>query len=333
MRQKKKKAILGLVVGALLISVLNIPAFATDIEKSPYVETHKQIDLNNLNVSVVNSDKILVSVDENINLLKKMKATTEKRELEEYIKINPEAEDKIIEQMNDNQTLFAIGYTEALIEMNEEGQLERVKAEDTAMSIGELLIKPFVFTSHATNNPGTKYHLYLETSILGGNWVSSRGQYEYRTNTRAYWTDNSAESGKCYPAGGDDFLLAAVPTSMTIDYDSFSLKNNNGKAGTDYARNNGGTSFIQYQFADDPFGPAQMSEANLFIRAYGEKKTQTRQINSYYIHTWKQMSIQVSVTGGAGVGPDGPNLSVGLSITPGIQDKQWQLYSYVTFNF
>ena len=54
--------------------------------------------------------------------------------------------------------------------------------------------------------------------------------------------------------------------------------------------------------------------------------TAWRTINSYYVHTWKDLDISVSVSAHSG-------REVALSITPSISEKSWQVYSYVSFNF
>lgn len=330
MNIKTKKRLSIVLAVSSLLSLLAVSPSAQESE-SIYTEIHNQINLENINVSILNSEELVLSVDEDAGLLKKLKAQENKNKLEKYLKKVPEAKSDVIEELKYN-SIYAIGYTSAPLTLNKDGNWERIKKEEMTQSPLNFLLSAIFPTVSAASGTSSFGNLTLSSTITGGNWVSSEQNYEYDVVTRAYWTDNSAVSGECYPAGGDDFLLTAVPKSMMIKYDSFSLTNNNGKLNSDYARMNGGNSFIQYRLADDPLGPAQMKEARLSIRAFGSKMKSLRKINSYYVHTWKQMGIQVSESVDAEVGTD-LNLGVGLTITPTIQDKSWQLYSYVTFNF
>lgn len=326
-----KQIFVALTAFSVLASITMLPVYASEKAESPYVETHEQINFDNLNIAILNSDKIIVSVDEDVGLLKKVKANTEKEKLENYLKSNPIAGQNIIQNVQANENIYAIAHTDALVERNVDGHWERVKKEQENGSLVKALLSPFAMQANAASESSGYAHLSLESTIWNGNWNGST--YLYEINTRAYWYDNSAESGQCYPAGGEDFLLTAVPNTMGISYDSFSLKNANGSASSDYRRCNGNATYIQYAFEDDPFGPQQMSEANMYLQAKGSRTTQLRQINSYYIHTWKQMSLSVGITAGASVGPDGPSASVGLDIRPSIVDKQWQLYCPLRFYF
>lgn len=99
-----------------------------------------------------------------------------------------------------------------------------------------------------------------------------------------------------------------------------------GRPGQEYWRENGGSSYIRYGIKDDPFGLNQLESYDLFTTCWGKPTSATRKINSYYVHTWTEMTLNVSVSLNS-------SKEAGLTLNPGKTEKSWQLYNYVTFNF
>lgn len=99
-----------------------------------------------------------------------------------------------------------------------------------------------------------------------------------------------------------------------------------GRIGEEYARVNGNNNYIEYSVKDDPLGLNQLNFVKLKTTTWGKPLSSTRKINSYYVHTWKSLSLNVSVSGSS-------SKEVALSITPSIKDNSWTLYNNVTFNF
>ena len=99
-----------------------------------------------------------------------------------------------------------------------------------------------------------------------------------------------------------------------------------GVNGEEFWRENGDSSYVRYAIEDDPFGIVQNSSFYLSTTSIAPKSNEVRQIASYYVHTWKQMTLSVSVDVSS-------EKSVTLSLTPSIKDKSWQVYNYVSFDF
>lgn len=71
-----------------------------------------------------------------------------------------------------------------------------------------------------------------------------------------------------------------------------------------------------------------MSSVRLYASSKGNRANYYRTINSYYVHTWKSLSIKVSASASAN---SDKKYGVSLSITPSVSEKSWQVYSYVSF--
>lgn len=123
--------------------------------------------------------------------------------------------------------------------------------------------------------------------------------------------------------------MQATPSNMVRYDDDLSptySHNHDAVEGEDFHRYAGGDNFVQYSVKDDPLGLSQLKKVYLTSYCYAKEKT-GRRINSYYIHTWKSLSISVTAT----VGKKDDNTS--LSTTPSIKKSNWQCYNYVQFDF
>lgn len=144
--------------------------------------------------------------------------------------------------------------------------------------------------------------------------------------------------GHNYPASGNDYILQSTPTSfnhLSHDFTCLYNKSSNpdlssdayyGTEGSEYSFVNGGSDFLRVDFMDDPLGMSRLALAVLTVNNATTSYNGYRTINSYYVHTWKNMSINVSITSSS-------SQAVSLSITPSINEKSWQIYNYVSFNF
>lgn len=72
-----------LLVVMLLSESLSFVAFAND-KSGGYVETHHQFNMEDINLSVENKNKLHISFDKSLNVLKNNKLNKEKKMLEEY---------------------------------------------------------------------------------------------------------------------------------------------------------------------------------------------------------------------------------------------------------
>ncbi|MFQ9514840.1 MAG: hypothetical protein ACLRZ9_03335 [Eubacterium sp.] len=173
-----------------------------------------------------------------------------------------------------------------------------------------------------------KSHFLFFTFIIRIGKADSNGKYNYECYSSGDWTSNSFTGGEGYPDAGMDYILQAIPKSLTLQKDKLSVSyTHNHKAvnGTDYSRCDGGSHYVKYEVKDDPLGLSQMDSCMLVTTCKGKPKN-GRTINSYYIHTWKSLSISVSLSANT-------KKEVGLTITPSKKNKSKQVWSYVTFDF
>lgn len=323
-----KKILLWIISLSVLISSLGIAVFAEEKFDTPYEEDRWQINFDDLEVAVCSSGQMVLSVDESRGWLSRRQAKRELEKAKAFLGEYSEIEKQLAQSMLECEgNLRAVGCTVApLVEVN--GHYERVKKENKLL---DLLLAPFMIHVSANTKTGdserTKESDYFVMYTTIWDKYSMSG-HDYTARTYAHWTKNSALSGSQYPAGGDDYILLAVPQAMVMVGDRCQAKYRTagyGSAQDDYSRVSGGKNWVQYSIVDDPFGPRQLTEVALDGYCDGDFSIATRKINSYYVHTWKQLSLSISV--------DAELSGTGLSITPSIEDKSWSLYSYVTFNF
>lgn len=154
-------------------------------------------------------------------------------------------------------------------------------------------------------------------------------QYRYVARTFGSWS-NSTVGGANYPDAGNDYVLQASPTTFARNSDSLVATYDHnpagGSSGSDFWREDGNESFVRYAIKDDPVGYRQLKSFTMAAIYDAPQSGTTRQINSYYVHTWKSMSLSATVSASS-------DKKVTLSLTPSILEKSWQVYNYVTFNF
>lgn len=312
----------------MLISSFGITAFAEEEPYTPYEESRGQVNFDDLEVVICGKNRIALSVDESLGWVSQLRGKRELAKAENFLEDNPAIEEQLAQEtMEGEGNLRAIGYTVApLVEVD--GHYERVPKENKLLN---LLLAPFTIGASANSRTGgstsPKESAYFVMSTTIWDKYDFSGQ-DYVARTYAHWTKNSILSGSQYPAGGDDFVLLAVPQTMTMVRDRCQAKYGSygyGSSSSDYSRVDGGDNWVQYAVVDDPFGPRQLTEVALDGYCSGGFTSATRKINSYYVHTWKQLGIKLEVKASTG--------GTYITITPTIEDKSWQLYSYVVFNF
>lgn len=145
------------------------------------------------------------------------------------------------------------------------------------------------------------------------------------------WSANSFLDTENYPAAGHDYVLQSTPNTFSRFEDELSVTYNynptEGINGQEFWRENGDINYVRYALEDDPTGIRQCKSFILSTISFAPLSSgEYRQINSYYVHTWEQQTLSVSVS----VNSDS---TVGLELTPGSVTQSWQVYNYVTFNF
>lgn len=311
----------------MLISSFGITAFAEEEPYTPYEESRGQVNFDDLEVVVCGKKQIALSVDESLGWFSRLRGKRELAKAETFLEDNPAIEEQLAQEtMEGEGNLRAIGYTVApLVEVD--GHYERVPKENKLLN---LLLAPFTIGASANNRTGGSTrpkesdYFVMSTTIWDRNSIPGQ---DYVARTYAHWTKNSAQSGSQYPAGGDDYIMLAVPQAMIMVSDRCQAKYGTSGYGSskDYSRIAGGNNWVQYAVVDDPFGPRQLTEVALDGYCSGGVSNATRKVNSYYVHTWISMNVTVA--------PQTSGLNVSLTVTPSFSIGNWQLYSYVVFNF
>lgn len=323
--QRFVKYCCSFMIVSLFFTSMVLPSGA--VQSNPYLESHEQINFEGMDLFISNNKRLLISISQDLNIFSRCRAQRDKFKLEQYISRYPDTEEELAQSILDSEELVVLSYTEAPLR-EVDGHLERIKTEPSSLAFTASA------ASEKTSGASIKYNFTLQTKIVRTDTKNSAGEYQYKTTTTGKWSTSSWIGGEKYPAGGSDFILQSVPTSMTIGSDSlrtwyFEMVEPEswfGRPGQEYWRENGGSSYIRYGVKDDPFGPNQLKSYDLFTTCWGKPSSATRKINSYYVHTWTEMTLSVSVSLNT-------SKEVGLTLSPGKEKKSWQLYNYVTFNF
>lgn len=330
------KKLFSIILAILFIMYTPCISFASNeanSNRNKYEEYHDQINFNDLMVFVVNKDNIVVNVDPAISFFKKIKANLQKKKYDRYIDNHPEGVDELIDYVNSSDCICAISYTEAPV-VYVEDHFERIPKENINNT------NPFVINANAAEQSGTSigskaYNFTLKTTIL------KRGvkkPYTYYAMTSGTWSKNSSRDSKKKPAAGFDYVLQSCPVMTTKDYLNSTYTHNtdgskNGQMGINYFRRDGGSSWVKYEIADNPSGLAQLSTFKLTQTFSAQATSETKKIYSYYVHTWKAMSVSATATGNVGTSGGSPSMGVSLTIIPSIESKQWQIYDYVVYSW
>ena len=284
-----------------------------------YLEYHYQVNFDDLDVFVV--DGTTLDIVPNSNRKMDTKTAESVDALMLSLSKSEEVEDEIVAMLYDNQQLVAISFTEAPL-LLEDGHYERVEAANITE-----------YYKDNDNDRSKKGEFTLYTSVFRSSAVNADGKYEYNTRTYGAWNKNSALGGENYPDSGVDYVLQTAPNTwfrtddwMTAKYDNTPYS---GVSGDDFWPNDGNTDYIQYSIKDDPYEFAKARQNKNFMLAGewdGDFSTSKRKINSYYIHTWTTLDISVAIT-------INNKYEMALSVTPSMQEKQWQLYNDLNFDF
>lgn len=325
----------------ILIGMTSFWSFASDDKPvSKYEETHDQINFDNLMVTVVDKENLVVEVDPTISFLDKIDAKRQKSKYEKFIKDNPDDVDELLDSVNEGGNLCAMSYTDAPLEYKD-GHFDRILKKPTSNST--------LFTASAadttlyteTNKPnyGGGQNFMLKTTIT--RYVSATaGVYTYRARTYGTWKTGISTSlnGTYRPAYGEDTVQQACP--ITTSSVAFASKYNyatdgskDGQEGKNFRQSRGGDSWIEYRITDDPLGLAQLTWFRLTQKFYAKPAKAVRKINSCYNHTWASMNFNISISGSAGSSKGEQTNDVSLIVTPTVEEKSWNIYNYVSYKF
>lgn len=311
-----KKRALSLFLSGLMLLTCVASVSASGVESnnvmaSEYKETHFQINFSDYDVNVSNNTMHLVSKTQ-MSMSSNTNAEENLDNLAEIFEIFPDVEENLINDYQEDGELFAVSFTEVPL-MYVDGHYERVPINDRGYDISD-------------ESGKGKFLMY--TTIMGGTEPLA-GEYEYYARTYGSWSNNLI-GGENYPDAGEDYVFQTSPNTFARELDqmiaTYDGNPTAGVSGVDFWRENGDSTYVRYALEDDPVGYRQCKNFVLMSKSSGPQSKQIRQIGSYYIHTWAQMALDVSVD-------ISTEKAVTLSINPGLIDKSWQAYNYVTFDF
>lgn len=320
MQSKKIKKMLSIIITIILLTNSFMSVCAVETTSSGFIETTDQVYLDNIDVAIVDKENLIFTVSPDIGIFQTVKAKKDIEKLESFFDEH-DATESIMITFLQSSDLCAISYTETPLVLKED-HYERVstRVAETQSAVG-------------TSRPGADGNFTLTTSILRTGSANSAGEYLYTAMTSGEWSDNSIIGGRNYPASGEDYVIQTTCEDFVLDEHGMITQYNDGDYGTDGSdsySSGGGYNFIKYNIKDDPFGTRQLQAFLLMANYYGPAKNYTRAIHSVYTHTWKSLSIQVSVEAGIDVEM---TPGVGIVITPSLDDKSWDVFTNVTFRF
>ncbi len=331
MKKVKRSAALLLII-VLMLTMCNFYVSATDND-SIYEETHEQINIKHIELNTNNEELSLQVKDDNV--ICKYLGGREQQKLSAILEKYPEVESVIFQTLQKGEEVCAIAYTEAPIRIYKDHS-ERVLKKSKPTILMRVLSAFFPIANAVQTEEGDIAY-EAEQNFSFFTMISKQTDGTYIATSWATWEKGSWIGGSKYPASGYDYLLQSVPDSFSRLKHSFTsiynTSNNpdltsgvyTGVEGKEYTISDGGNTYLKVKMKDDPLGLSRLAMC-LLSTTQSSSSGGLRTINSYYVHTWKDMDISVSVSLHS-------NKEALLEITPSISEKSWQLYSYVTFNF
>lgn len=328
--KKRKKWLSIALLSCMVISILSFKVSAAESD-NPYEETHVQINLDELNVAIENNEKIVYTADTTPRLFRSASSEVmEEKKLQSFIEKVPQFEQELFDAYQNGTPIQAVGYTDALIEKDENGNWMRVEKEEP-LSLLEAILKPFVMSASAINDTTgpqqDRHHLTLYTTVGGAVWDRTYNQYRYDVVSTAYWDTDEVTNGECAQATGVDRLATSVPNDLQIRYEFSATEMYNGE--NDCNKHSFLTKMedcsTEYD-VEDVSGNMKLKQAEAHMTAIGGNK-KSRRFNSLYVHTYQsqQVTFNYSFTGG-----QTPQTTIGWSSTN--QGASWALASYVFYD-
>ena len=301
----------------LFNTTLSAYALSNENKESQYIEYIEQIYFENIDVAVSDNEDIVLAVSEDVNIIEQIKAENDIEKFNAFTEKYPNYEQSLSLQLFEGD-LYAISYTEAPLVYNED-HYERASSDLIKSEAGAKSESPGYFS--------------LTTSIMRTGSANSAGEYLYTVMTTGEWSKNSILGGSKYPASGYDYVIQTAVPDFSLDTHVIVLLYNDdtyGEPGEDSHAETGGTNFVQYAIKDDPIGLRQLTEFMLVAQYYGLEKTSSRVIHSGYAHTWRTLSIDVELSANFDTNK---TVGAGITIDPSLENKSWNVFSNVCFNF
>lgn len=312
----KRIVVLFLVVCTLIGSKTNFLAEENNVTESKYQQEHFQVNFEQVDFCVLDGKIVSLQPTSNLWFFERKEVEKEIGMMVDAIHLVPEIESTIVEGLKSASELVAMSVTVAPIAYVDD-HYERVASTST-----------YGFAAVDGTYTG-KENFVMYTSVQKDEYPNANGTYDYTTTTYGWWAKNSFWGGSAYPASGDDYIFQAAPEDWirkTCDIDIVYDTEETGAQGTGYTFHSGDASYIKCAIVDDPFGWGQLKEFEMTTVWAANATVDYRMINCYYIHTWTSLSIDVSVSVAS------PK-QVQLNFDPSIENKSWEVYNWVTFDF
>lgn len=305
-----------MVCATLFSSMTSLPSCALECSEDEtnvtYLEEKYQINFTDLNVES-DGKNLTLSAKENLSKPRSSNADESIEKLENIFERFPDVEENLISCMEEDGELLAVSFTEVpLVKVN--GHYERVNSASRDASVSD------------DTEKGDYFLLY--TSISGGDDAYYSG-YRYRVVTYSSWQYVDYAGGSIGQATGDDQVIQACPTTFTRYSNNMTAKYNispTSGSSSDYALEDGGAYWTQYSIVDAPGTQRHLVNCQLETINSAPQSSDNRMINSWYVHTWDEMSVKVTLSAGTSSG-------VTLNITPESTSKSWKVYNSLSFNF
>lgn len=274
---------------------------------SNYFVKKGQVSLTDLNLSISNENKLEVSPK-----TRGYQAVQDSNELNDMILNDSKLEEDIKEIVKSGINITDIGYSEALLKVNESNEIVPVKKSDSM-----ILTRGYMGTPKYDGK--LTLYTFVDTAVANG----SRFSVAYSDAT---WSGFDGFNWSASPAQGEDYISIEIPDRYTIMNDYFWGSYNAGNLGTPPSRlSEISKSSMIYAF--DEF--KQLTGLNVYanwvrIGARGQTNNLTPNPDMYhsqYVHTFSKIKLSPTFT------PSGIDWGYGED------DKVWKLSSYVSTTF
>lgn len=269
-------------------------------EDEKYVVSEGQIELGNINLKN-SGEELLIEAKE-----RSIETSLEMIELKKHLDESEELKLAIISALENGNDLVGIGYSEVMVEKNNNGEIIPVTKERYLNS-----------RAHGQGASSSKGKLKLYT--VGESYMSN-GKKNIIGISVATWSGFGYE-GPDNPSSGADYISVTLPSRYVLYNHKFFSKYYSGSGITKNWSTAEGDRDIVYAFEESP-GSKWTKDVQL--TAYGSSTNTSaiyEKIVSQYVHSYGSVSITPSIGTG------------GVSFSISNSNKAWKISSSLTLTF
>ena len=318
----KKIMAIMLVMCALVYGETPILATEVNDAKGQYLEEHYQVNFDDTDVYIVDGCELIIEPEDEIAIWDRQDVSDNVTMLENSMEKNVDLKETLVAEIQSGEELMAVSVTEAPV-VYVDNHAERITTYDVVDDYAQ-----YEFAS-SVEDMSKKGEFYLYTIVSKADTPNANGTYDYFAQTKGGWFANSFWGGSDYPADGEDVIIQTAPNTWVRKSHTMEASYDNGVDGIEkkeYWFADGDEEYLECHIYDDPSGWRQNTDFALVCTYAGNSSNNYRMVKSYYVHTWVQMSVDVSTTVSA---KDG----ITVDIDPGNTAKSWTLFNGVTFDF